>query len=828
MATPGMFVEFSQQRALAPDGRCKAFAAGADGTGWSEGAGLVLLERLSDARAAGHRVWGLVVGSAVNQDGASNGLTAPNGPSQERVIGAALAAAGVGAGDVDAVEAHGTGTRLGDPIEALALAAAYGRRRGGGEPLWVGSLKSNIGHAQAAAGVAGVIKMVMALRRGVLPATLHVDRPTPEVEWEGSGLGLLTGPRPWPGGGRPRRAGVSSFGVSGTNAHLIVEEAPPELAGGADGAGRADGADGADAAGGAGGGGLPGGVVPLVVSAKSAGALAELAGRLAGHVGGGGGLADAGYSLAVARARLAERAVVIAGGAGEARAGLAAVAAGDPAGRAVTGTARGAGKTAFVFPGQGSQWAGMGRGLHAAYPAFRDAFDEACQELDRHLAGPAGHPVAEVVFADPGTSLAGLLDATVFTQAGLFALGVALFRLMRSWGVRPDVVAGHSIGELTAAQVAGAWSLPDAAALVAARGKLMQALPAGGAMAAAAAPEDEVAPLLARHQGRAAIAAVNGPESVVISGDRDAVRDITARLRGQGRKTRPLTVSHAFHSARMDPMLDELRQAAARLPAAEPAIPVMSNVTGGLAGPGLHGDPGYWARHARGTVRFADMISGLHQHGVTTFVELGPGGTLTAMGRDCLAGPAPRAAFIPLMPRRGEDSPRRVAVALAEVFVRGAGVDWGAWFAGSGARVGDLPTYPFQRDRYWLAAARRRPEPDEPAEPQAGESETESGASEAAPEQSLAERLAPLPEQERADALLDLVRAKAAAVLGHSDADSVDEELPLFEAGFNSLMAIELRDHLSKAAGLNLPPTFLFDYPAPVDVADFLEEELFS
>ena len=298
-------MEFSRQRALAPDGRCKAFAAAADGYGMSEGAGLVLLERLSDARAAGHRVWGLVRGSAVNQDGASNGLTAPNGPSQERVIRAALAAAGVGAADVDVVEAHGTGTRLGDPIEAQALAATYGRARRDGEPLWVGSLKSNIGHAQAAAGVAGVIKMVMALRQGELPATLHVDRPTPEVEWEGSGLGLLTGSRPWPAGERPRRAGVSSFGVSGTNAHLIVEEAPAELAAGAAGAGGA--------------GGLPGGVVPLVVSAKSAGALAELAGRLAGGVGAGGGLADggladAGYSLAVTRARLAERAVVIAGG----------------------------------------------------------------------------------------------------------------------------------------------------------------------------------------------------------------------------------------------------------------------------------------------------------------------------------------------------------------------------------------------------------------------------------------------------------------------------------------------------------------------------------
>ncbi len=697
MATPGVFVEFSQQRALAPDGRCKAFAAGADGTGWSEGAGLVLLERLSDARAAGHRVWGLVVGSAVNQDGASNGLTAPNGPSQERVIGAALAAAGVGAGDVDAVEAHGTGTRLGDPIEALALAAAYGRRRGGGEPLWVGSLKSNIGHAQAAAGVAGVIKMVMALRRGVLPATLHVDRPTPEVEWEGSGLGLLTGPRPWPGGGRPRRAGVSSFGVSGTNAHLIVEEAPPDLAAGPDGAGRADGADGADAAGGAGGlpGGLPGGVVPLVVSAKSAGALAELAGRLAGHVGGGGGLADAGYSLAVARARLAERAVVIAGGAGEARAGLAAVAAGDPAGRAVTGTARGAGKTAFVFPGQGSQWAGMGRGLLAWSPVFA----EAIAECERALAPHVDWSLAAVLGQEAG---APSLDRVDVVQPVTFAVMAALARLWEHYGVRPDAVIGHSQGEIAAAYVAGALTLEDAAAVAALRSQAIAATLAGhGGMVSVGLPLARVRALLDELPGDLEVAAVNSPASVVVAGEPGPLEELAARCQAGQAHVRQVKVDYASHSAQVERIREDLAAVLGQLRPGRPRIPMFSTVDAAwVTDTALDGR--YWYRNLRQAVRFADGVRALAGEGYRVLIEVSPHPVLAAAVEETLDHHDVDAVVAGTL-RRGEDSPRRVAVALAEVFVRGAGVDWGAWFAGSGARVGDLPTYPFQRDRYWLA-----------------------------------------------------------------------------------------------------------------------------
>nr|AZO92742.1 RifE [Micromonospora okii] len=677
MPTPGTFVAFSRQRVLAADGRSKAFAAAADGTGWSEGVGVVVLERLSVARERGHRILAVLRGSAVNQDGASNGLTAPNGPAQQRVIRKALAGAGLVPSDVDAVEAHGTGTALGDPIEAQALLATYGQGREPGRPLWLGSIKSNIGHTQAAAGVAGVIKMVQALRHGVLPPTLHVDEPTPQVDWSAGAVELLTEARDWPRDGRPRRAGVSGFGISGTNAHLIIEEAPADE----DAPTPTP---------------TPTGVLPLVVSAGSPASLAAQAGRLASFLAADGApLARVAGALLTERALLGERAVVLVDSAGEALAGLEALATGATAPNLVTGTA-GAGRVVWVFPGQGSQRVGMGRGLYDRYPVFAAAFDEACGLLDECLAGWVDHPVADVVLGRAPRS-GDLVNLTVFTQAGLFAVESALFRLVSSWGVRPDVVVGHSIGEISAAYAAGVLSLGDAARVVAARGRLMQALPPGGAMVAVAVTEAEVAGLLG---GGVEVAAVNGPASVVLSGDEEAVLAAAEELRGRGHKAKRLVVSHAFHSARMEPMLAEFAAELADVAWGEPSIAVVSTVTGRLAGPGELADPRYWVENARRPVRFADGVAAAVAHGGSLFVELGPGAALTAMVAESAAAAGTEVTCVPAL-RDGRPEERSVLASVAELFVRGVAVDWAALLPPVTGHV-DLPTYAFDRRNYWL------------------------------------------------------------------------------------------------------------------------------
>ncbi|MGV9271354.1 type I polyketide synthase [Kitasatospora sp. NPDC003701] len=695
MATPALFVAFSRQQGLARDGRSKAFAAAADGAGMSEGAGVLLLERLSDARRNGRNILAVVRGSAVNQDGASNGLTAPNGPSQQRVIRQALTNAGLSTADVDVVEAHGTGTRLGDPIEAQALLATYGRHRDAEQPLWLGSLKSNLGHTQAAAGVAGVIKMVMAMRHGTMPMSLHIDAPTPDVDWSAGHVSLLTEDRPWPADERPRRAGVSAFGVSGTNAHVILEGITAEetspavvLPGAADPAGPVPQTDGdADT------------LLPWVLSAKSDAALRQQAGQLGKHLEDHPDArpADVGHTLITARSLFDHRAVVLGGGLDEFRQGLDALAAGRNAANVSKARAGATGRPVFVFPGQGSQWVGMAAGLLESSPAFR----ESVLACDAALSEFVDWSVLDVLQDVPGAPPMSRVDVL---QPVLFTMMVSLAAVWRSYGVEPAAVVGHSQGEIAAACVAGGLSLRDGARVVALRSLAWLRLVGQGAMLSVTLPAEQAEARIGDRGDRVGLAAVNSPNSVALSGDPETLGEILAELLADGETARWIPgVDTAGHSPQVDALREQLLEALAPVEPRSSDIPFYSTVTGGLLDTGGL-DAEYWYRNMRRPVEFQQAVDALLDAHHSAFIEVSPHPLLAFSIHDNatshLAGEEGVRVVATL--RRDAGGPRRVLDALADAHTQGIAVDWQPAFAGTGARRADLPTYAFQRRRYWL------------------------------------------------------------------------------------------------------------------------------
>ncbi|MFJ7260766.1 beta-ketoacyl synthase N-terminal-like domain-containing protein [Streptomyces globosus] len=803
MSTPASFVDFSRQGALSPDGRCRAFSAAADGAGWSEGAGVLVLERLSAARRAGRPVLAVLSGSAVNQDGASNGLTAPSGPAQREVVRLALADACLEPGDVDLVEAHGTGTPLGDRIEAEALLDSYGRGRAADRPVWLGSLKSNIGHTQAAAGVAGVIKAVLALRHGEMPRSLHAAEPTPHVGWAAGGVRLLDAPRTWPrrGGGRRRAAGVSAFGISGTNAHVLVQDPPP--------------AEDEPRTGGTHAGPEPAAAVPWVLAAKDRPGLRELAARL-DRSAAGAAPADVARALVVHRApgdrAFPRRAVVVGDGADALRAGLADLAAGRENPHVVTGAppAAGPGRTVFVFPGQGAQWEAMGAALLRESPVFA----EAVRACDAAFAPHLDWSVAAVLRGEAGTPPADRVDVA---QTALFTMMVSLAALWRSLGVEPDAVVGHSQGEIAAAYTAGALTLPDAARIVALRARAVRRLPPG-AMAAVSLPARELAARLAGRGGPPlAVAAENAPDASVVAGEPSAVEGLLAELSAEGVRGRRVAVDYASHCAAVEPLRAELSEGLAGLAPRPVSTPFWSTAGGGrINGPELTAD--YWYGNLRNPVAFAPAVASLLESGFGTFVEVSPHPVLTY----AVQGTAERAGADVLAAgslRRGDGGLGRFLLSAAEVYAHGAAVDWAA--ACGGRRPGPveaLPTYPFQRRRYWQATRG-------PVGAAAGRSPAPGSGLPDGPERAPAAAGAAVGPRSDAE-LLALVRESAAAVLGHAGADAVDPDRPFLELGAGSLAAVELRGRLARALDLSLPSTVAFDHPTARALAAHLGERL--
>ncbi|WP_326740904.1 type I polyketide synthase [Streptomyces sp. NBC_01022] len=788
MATPAIFVEFSRQRGLAADGRCKSFADTADGTGWAEGVGVLLLERLSDARRNGHPVLAVLRGSAVNQDGASNGLTAPNGLAQEKVIRRALANAGVSASEVDLVEAHGTGTKLGDPIEAGALLATYGQGRPEGRPLWLGSLKSNIGHSMGAAGVGGVIKTVLAMRHQHLPRTLHVDTPSPHVDWSSGAVELLVEGQEWTRPDGPRRAAVSSFGVSGTNAHIILEEAPQQ-----------EQEQQADE-----GGAAPGALVPWVLSGKSAAAVAGQALKLHDFAAADPDLdiADAGWSLLSSRSRFDHRAVVLGHGRDELLSGLTTLGAGEESATVVRGRARELGGTVFVFPGQGSQWVGMGRRLYETFPVFAQSLD-ACAAA---LAEFVDWSLIDVVRGVPG---APTLDRVDVVQPALFSVMVSTAALWRSWGVEPAAVVGHSQGEIAAAHVCGALSLRDAAKIVALRSKALVDLIGHGGMASVAESADFVAEHLAPWQGQVSIAVVNGPGSVVVSGEPDALDEFVEKMKADGVQAKRIAVDYASHSHHVTRVRDQVIAPLTDIGPTTSPLPFYSTLYGKVIDTaGLNAE--YWYNNLREKVLFAPSVQQLAEDGFRVFIEMSPHPVLTVPVQEIVEDVD---AVVLSSSRRNRDEVEAVVGSLAQLHVQGGTVNWDALF-GTRRRV-DLPTYAFQRQHYWLNSSHPGATAHVPApEPAPAVADDEPV--------TLSELVAPLPDDEATVLVLDHVLTKVAVVLGHPSGERADPDQEFKDMGFDSLLSVQLSKGLTSTTGLKLKPNLVLRHPTPRRVAGHL------
>ncbi|WP_175648426.1 beta-ketoacyl synthase N-terminal-like domain-containing protein, partial [Protofrankia sp. BMG5.30] len=850
MPTLRSFVEFSRQRALSADGRCKPFAAAADGFGLAEGAGVLLLERLSDARRHGHRVLAVVRGSAVNSDGTSSQLTAPSGPSQQRVINAALANARLTPADVDAVEAHGTGTTLGDPIEAQALLATYGQHRPADRPLLLGSVKSNIGHSQAAAGVAGIIKTVEALRHGVLPKTLHVDAPSPHVDWTTGAVELITDTRPWPDVDRPRRAAVSSFGISGTNAHIILEQAPPledrASDAGTTPAGSASTADGTPGGGAPGAGtpdtgitsdtGVGAGPVAWVLSARGGDALRAQAARLHDHVAANPSARplDVAAALVRGRAAFAHRAAVVGDDRDALLAGLAGLARGELPAGTVRGVARAGRLAVFVFPGQGSQWPGMAAGLLDSSPAFAESIAASADALAPYT----GWNLLDVLRGAPG---APSLERVDVVQPALWAVLVSLAAVWRSYGVHPHAVVGHSQGEIAAAYVAGILTLDDAARIVALRSQAITTIAGQGGMASIALPADDVRARLADSGigDTVSLAAVNGPRSTVVAGSPRALAELVADYQAQGVRARLVPVDYASHSPQVDSLRDHLLTTLAGITPRAGTIPLLSSVTAEPVD-GSTLDAAYWFANLRGTVRFEAATRALLGSGHDVFIEVSPHPVLVGGINETVdaAGPAGAGVGVLGTLRRDAGGPAQLLTALAEAHVHGLPVDWSDTLAGADPYAVDLPTYAFQRRRFWLAtgtaaageltaapaSSTDRPGLDggEGDLDTAGAAGTGLGLAAGSAAGASGHPLAALSPQALRERLTELVRTTAAGVLGHADAEWIDDGQTFRDLGFDSLGAVRFRDGLAAATDLTLPSTLVFDFPTPAALVERL------